>query len=623
VERYNQGVPEPKLDSSEPTQQSPLQQRTVSGTIPKVTPPPQAADANGRSSPASSFLTELDAPSFERFRSSQPQAAVAANDSSVSGVRPSVSASADALESLAPARDSDPALTSSLVELTDVDAIPDSDRAALTDASDSVRSPKVTASEPAQSNEPNVSTRWQTHVSEDMSLDTMLELPGAELDPRQRLAWRFKAVFTGWKMLLPLCSAQTVRAQLLEEMRRYERLLRSSGPTPKNRGDKQLSDALHLQLNEGKTAQLERALSELEGLVLSADASISQEAFKARWNRDHTELRQLLRYARLLACRRFGIGYRRDRFEALAVELLTQRLPSGRLQLMSRRRASQVLRQLLRGLYRPPASPEDNKQAVTFLREALDRLDAIGSAKEFFDSGLYLDIYGYKISRHDRLLSPEFLYLSVAIEVDIHNLLLSWSQASAAESGRPFSLAPLQLQFRAQKEAAQAVFSDFHKPLAGSAAPPKATPSLEPKKARSQPAARATARPKAAPPSKLPRYLAAGLFALGALAANLYVTDVVRFREPPRGLAQDVLRGLSPLLITARLSADGKRLSGSVSRPTWVKLSARERNQAAEHMADELKRRGIDHAELLAYKARAIQIDYGSVVYVDDATHAP
>jgi hypothetical protein len=500
------------------------------------------------------------------------------------------------------AADTSPARILSLAALSEIAAAADSDAVALTNASDSVPSPNSAV-------EPNVSTRSQTHVAEDMWLDTILDLPLGELDPRQRLAWRFKAAFTSWKMLLPV-SAQTARAQLLEEMRRYERLLRESGPAPRNSGDKQLSDVLHLQLSESKTVELERALSELEALLLSADASISQEAFKARWNREHTDLRQLLRYARMLACQRFDVGYRRDRFEALALELLTVKLPSGRLQLMQRRRAGQVLRQLLRGLYRPSANTDDNKQAVHYLREALDKLDAISDAKQFFDSDLYLDVYSYKISRHERILSPEFLYLSVAFEVDVHNLLLSWSQANAAQSGKPFSLAPMQLQLRAQKEAAQAVFHDFHKPLAGSASLPKV---IESKKRRNKPAAQAKSK------QGLPRYVAAGLFVLAGLAANFYVTSTVHMPSPPRMLSQAVLQTVSPLIVSGRLSGDGKRMSGSLSRLSWLKLTPSERSHAAEHIASELKRRGIERAQLLAYEDTAIEIESGAVVYVEAA----
>jgi hypothetical protein len=370
---------------------------------------------------------------------------------------------------------------------------PDSDTSALSSTTESVRSPEAP-------HEPNVATRSQTHVEVDMWLDATLDLPGPELDPRQRLAWRFKAAFSAWKMLLPICAPNNARGQLVEGMRRYERLLRESGPKPRNLGDKQLSDVLHMRLSEAKTAELDRALSELEGLLQSADAGISQEAFRARWNREHSDLRLLLRYARFLAATPFDVGYRRDRFEALALELLTIKLPSGRLQLMARRRARQVLRQLLRGLHQPSVliTPE-SKQSVAQLREALDRLDTMTGPKQFFDSGLYMDVYRYKISSHERALHPEFLYLCVAIEVDIHNLLLAWSQDGA------FSLAALQVQLRAQKEAAQAGFSDFHKPLAGRTAQPKAA-SLQPLAARKQ--------------TQRTRLLAAGLCAAAAFAAT-------------------------------------------------------------------------------------------------------
>jgi len=589
-------VSEPKRDSTADSELTPNSPQRSSGQVARLQP----AAAARNSGPTRASLTELDAPSFERFRSAPPQAAAndnaVAGGNAVSGVR-QIDLTEVKREPLIAAGEPTPSRFQGLRALSDG---PDSDAASLTGASDSVAAPGPAA-------EPNITTRSLTHVAEDMWLDTLLDLPLAEPDPRQRLAWRFKAAFTAWKMLLPVCSAQTARVQLVNEMRRYERLLRESGPVPQNSADKQLSDALHLQLSESKTVELERALSELEALLLAADASISQEAFKARWNREHTDLRQLLRYARLLACRRFGIGYRRDRFEALALELLTFKLPSGRLQLMQRRRASQVLRQLLRGLYRPATNTDDNKQSVHYLRDALDKLDAITDSKQFFDSGLYLDVYGYKISRHDRILSPEFLYLSVAFEVDIHNLLLSWSQASASESGRPFSLAPVQLQLRAQKEAAQAVFHDFHKPLAGSAAPPKSAPSEAP-----QP--RAQPQPRAA--SKLQRYLAAGLFVLAALGANAYMT---KLPHPPRMLSQSVLQTMSPLIISGQLSPDGKRLSGSLSRVEWLRLTPPERSRVAYELASALKQRGIEHAELLGYKRTAIEIDRGVVVFVDAA----
>ncbi|MET0390482.1 MAG: hypothetical protein ABW321_31205 [Polyangiales bacterium] len=502
------------------------------------------------------------------------------------------------------------ALDTRLVALTDADSLPDSDALALTDSSPSVLAPQAPA-------EPDTSTRTATHVTQEIWFDETLSIPGAAgvpVDPRLRLGWRFKAAFTGWKALLPLCTSPTDRAKLVNAMRSYERLLRSTGPAPRT-SNKQISDALHAQLTDAQVTECDRALLELETSLLAADESVSHEAFRSYIGRQREQPRQLLRYARLLASRRFGIGYRRDRFEELVVALLTARLPSGKLLLMQRRRAGQVLQQLLRGLHRPPVRSQEQQAGISYLREALDRLESIGSAKQFFETGFYLDVYGYKISMFDRVTHPEFLYLCVALDVEVHNRLQVWSHTADGKAPTGGSLAALQLQLRAQQEAAQAVFADFHRPLAGSA-PPRAISA--PATKRAQPS-REPQRTAAAPESPWLRFGAACVFVLAALGANLYVMGVLRFDQRPEVLPHTELLQLSPLLQTGQVTPDGKRFSGSLARPAWHRLTPRERTAEAVRFAAALKRRGIDHAEVLAYKTRALQVDYGTVVYVDDA----
>ena len=565
-------------------------------------------------------LTDLDEPGFthshppelldplhlvETAPTLPPEAAQSqspANENAVSDVRQLAEQAEQGTPPTASSRvpgETDDALDVRLLSLTDAAIIPDSDAVALQEASESVLSPKPT--------EPNVSTKAQTHVSPELWLDRTLDIPGAglsSLDVRQRLAWRFKAAFAAWKLLQPQCVTAVARKSLVEAMRRYERLLRSSGPTPRD-NTRQVSDALHLALTDAQTVELDRALNELENALLAVDESISNDNFKVRFSREHVEARQLLRYARFLGSHRFGIGYRRDRFEALARELLTAQLPSGRLLLMPRKRAGQVLKQLLRGLFRPPVSAEEQAAGIQYLRDALERLASVPQAKQFFDSGFFLDVYGYKISMHDRITSPEFLYLSVALDVEIHNRLQAWSAETTSGS-----LPALQLQLRAQQEAAQAVFNDFHRPLAGSAPAVRPAPSKRAKK-------RAAAHPKSKSAHWL-RYGAVGVFLLGAIGANLYAMGIAPLKPAPHALESSALQQLSPLLLEGQLSHDGKRFTGSVSRPAWQKLSPRERTEEAMRLASLFKSRGVDHAELLAYKTRAIQIDYGSVVYVDN-----
>lgn len=581
---------------------------------------PEAASATGRSASQLKALTELDEPSFGYSNSAdlfapalltsppvanenaqaQPALAFQLEDQGLASLAPPA---ADETGEYAQGFDLHAALPS------DSAAVQDSDADALTSDTSAV----LAASRSAP--EPNVSTRPHTHVGREAWFDSTLDLPhpsAAPSDARQRLAWRFKAAFSAYKLLLPTSPTPEARALMVNALRRYERLLRAAVAVPRD-STKQVTEALHAQLSDQQTVELDRAMSELEGALLTLDECLTNEQFRTRFGKQHQPPKMLLRYARFLAARRFGIGYRRDRFEQLAQELLTAKLPSGNLLLMPRKRAAPILVQLVRGLFRPMMSPDAQEQELQYLRDALDRLQSLAGPKQFFDSGFYLDVYGYKISMHDRITSPEFLYLCVAINVEVHNRLQAWSQLSgeAAKAGSSGSLAALHVQLRAQQEAAQAVFADFHRPLAGTA--PGKSPA---------PAAKKGKRPGPQPTgtaSSVLRLAAACAFVVGVAAVNLYVLGFVQFESQPVALAPENLQALSPLLINGRLSEGGRRFQGLISRPNWHKLSPRERQEAAAKLAASLKAQGIDHAEVLAYKSRAIQVNYGSVVYVDDA----
>jgi hypothetical protein len=218
-----------------------------------------------------------------------------------------------------------------------------------------------------------------------------------------------------------------------------------------------------------------------------------------------------------------------------------------------------------------------------------------------------LDVYGYKISMHDCIASPEFIYLCVALNVEIHNRLLSWSQH--ANAGSKASLVALQAQLRSQHEAAQAVFTDFQRPLAG-------VPGGERASAKK---AKRVAKSWGIGSTSVVRFAAACGLVLAALAGNLFVFGVVQLDRPPEVLSSDRVKDLSPLLLNARLTEGGKHLLGLVARPQWKRMTPRQRQTAAENFARALKARGIERADVLAYKARAIQVEFGSVVFVDDS----
>ena len=196
------------------------------------------------------------------------------------------------------------------------------------------------------------------------------------------------------------------RRELVALLRQYELSLRAAVPSPPT-GTKQLTDALHLALPAELIDAQERALSKVEDKLLAIDECVADEAFRMRWNKERETPKALLRYARLLAARRFNIGYRRDRFEALAHELLTAKTPAGlSMYYAAAPRRRRCCDELLRGLPRAANTPAERAAAHSYLRDALDRLHGITSAKQFFASGFFLDVHGYKVSMHDHVSNP-------------------------------------------------------------------------------------------------------------------------------------------------------------------------------------------------------------------------
>ena len=450
--------------------------------------------------------------------------------------------------------------------------------------------------------EPDTKTRAHTHVTPDAWFDAKLDTLAA-LDPRQALAWRYEAAFAAHTLLLPHAPNAEARELLVNVLRRYEKRVRSAAGSADER-TAQTTLALHALLDRGAVEELEPVMSELEVTLLTIDECVSEDQFRRHFTRQHVEPKLLLQYARFLAGRGFDIGYQRDRFEHLAQEILTSRLPSGKLLLTSRKRAANAVLRLTRGLKRPDTAAL--AAPLSYLRDSLDRLQNLTRAKQFFDSGFFLDISGYKISKPELITSPEFVYLCVALDVEVHNSLLAWSREAATPT-KPAQgeLAALQAELGQQLQAARAAFAGFQLPLGAAGA-------REAKKPKRR------ARTWSLPRSTLLRTAAACLLLAVVVCANLYALGVLRVTPAPEVLSTERVAKLSPLLLEGQLTDGGRRFAGTVARPTWNRMPARERKVAAETFAQALKAQGIDHGEVLAYKTRVIQVDYGSVVFVEE-----
>ncbi|HKU43861.1 MAG TPA: hypothetical protein VJR89_37130 [Polyangiales bacterium] len=507
-------------------------------------------------------------------------------------------------------------------------ALIDAEFAALANTTE-MEVPLVAAHASGAHKELRADTRALTHVPVDQDFDATLRLPRPNEEAiearRGRLAVRYKAACAAYKLLTSFDLGGTDRREVVELFSAYESRLRAVLPPAAGNEAKRDADSLHSLLPAPGLDELERALSKIEDKLLYIDDFLAEDDFKSRVSKAKQPIKTLLRYARLLAARRFNIGYRRDRFEYLATELLTTEVADKRLRLLSRDKAATVLHHLLAGLPQP-AAPEERGPATAHLREALDRLATIGSSKEFFESEFFLDLHGYKISMRDQITCPEFLYLSAALHVEIHNRMLDW-----ASSGAP-SWQALHSELEAQRAAAEDVFGNFRRPRSTPAAKSSPRP-LPAKEAQPQPVPprrkRKRKRISEEPPDNRERRLAwikiivASLVIVVSLASALYSAGVYEIGTPPVALRPSQLQQLSPLLLRGTLNEKQNRLDGLISRQRWLGMTKLERRAAAAELATQLAAKGIQNARLVTYKTPVIQIAYGTVVLVDESDAKP
>jgi hypothetical protein len=564
--------------------------------------------------PGSPNLFELDAPSASGTHAlGLPQVSPAdvkleppANDAS-------------AVAPLPPLAASEPPPSQHAQESAAIDA----EFAALANTSELERPLAVARSLAPKTTEPaHFDTRVHTHVAAEASFDVTLKLPKVQdtLEARRgRLAVRYKAACAAYKVLAGLEISSHARKELIELFAAYEASLKAALP-PAAAGEVRDSDQLHNSLPAPGFEEHERALTKVEDRLLAADDTISEEEFRANVSLEKQPAKILLRYARLLAARRFNVGFRRDRFEYLAFELLTNEGPDKRLSLLPRDQAGPVLHHLLAGLAQV-AAPEERGPAVEHLREALDRLAQIDTSKDFFDSEFFLDLHGYKISMRDQVTCPEFLYLSAALHVELHNRLIAWSRASGP------ALAALRSQLQGQQRSAEDVFTNFRRPRSSQPSAAASSPRPAPaKEALPQPVPPRRKKRKPPPPtSDKPNTMIWVKLAVLALvivisgASTLYTSGMIQVGTRPTLLSSAQLQTLSPLLLRATVSEPHHRLDGLVSRPAWKALEKRERRALAADLATKLKQMNIPNAQIMGYKSPLIQIEYSTVVYVDES----
>jgi hypothetical protein len=366
--------------------------------------------------------------------------------------------------------------------------------------------------------------------------------------------------------------------------------------------------------------QIQEQVTAVEDVLLRIDESIPRDLFRRVLDEKQIPPEQLRRYARLLVSRPLPIGPRADRFDLLATHLLCVRTVSGYYKLLERRPAKAVLRDIVGGLDNRTSS-EEREQTLATIRDASEKLPGFTSLEAFFESGFYLDAYGYKLSSRRQLVDPEILYNTVSLNAAVLNRLEELRGTRVAREELAKRLLQLEGEVRAILEPSRVKRDKKTRPRVSK----RPSKPADKKKKKSQLSLDALLEryPILAriDPGKLKTVSAIALALVAAV--SLYASGAVGGGSAGTYTAMDEAqrRNLSPILLQGWRIEEGSntRFKGTVRPSTWKKMKVPDRARAAEALAKNLKADEIEDAmvSLFNTEQKAIEIVGGVVVYVD------
>lgn len=372
---------------------------------------------------------------------------------------------------------------------------------------------------------------------------------------------------------------------------------------------------------------VERLLGPIEDRLLYLDEAVTQDAFRARVETSKQPKKVMARYARLLASRRFQAGARRDRFEWIATQLLSTTDAAGVRKVMPPERARSVLQHVVGGLPRK-ANEQETAEAVAYLQDALVRVSSV-TQEEFFDSGVFIDVHGYKVSMRDQLLAPEFVYLSVLINAAVHNRLEAWiADHERLYRGNQLTSegSPREQIMRRVREAEDAVDDLFSvkrrgpvQARAGEPAKPAPAPAKKKGKEKKQKKLRGLLPELDIVVDRQLKMLIGSLVVIVATGITIAFQTGAIGKQELRALEDGEIAGISPLLASAWIagSGDTSRLDAIIRDTDWQALDARKRTVEAERISKLLMSRQVPYAEIVDRDGgKVISIEKGFVSYV-------
>ena len=296
-------------------------------------------------------------------------------------------------------------------------------------------------------------------------------------------------------------------------------------------------------------------------------------------------------------------------------------MASGDYRLLDRQAAKAVLRDMVGGLENR-IGDEERQQTLNTISDALAKLSGYKSLEAFFESGYYLDVYGYKLSGRNQLVDPEILYNTAALNAAILNRIeeLRGPQMGLEE------LAKLLLQ---QEQDARAVLeppavkADMSERARMSRAAAKAKEKKKTKNRRSLSDIMARVPAIAWLSSDRGKFISVMVLIPIALI-GLYLgskSGVVASSASATVIADAPLHFISPILLQGwKINEMGAtKLKANIMAEKWDPMEMWERNKAAEQIHSKLKAESYDSATIMIFRSqrKAMEIDKTGIVFVE------
>ena len=171
--------------------------------------------------------------------------------------------------------------------------------------------------------------------------------------------------------------------------------------------------------------QLEEELINAERSLAEVDLCVPMDTFRPRVIEANVPPVFLVRYARLMGNRDLGVGIRRDRFEFVINRVLLHGQSKPPFRVTSK---DKMLRLLFEIAPEPFfLAPEKLQQTVGSIEDAERRILALTSHDELFDSGVYMDLRGYKLTLRNELLNHDVLYAVARANVALANKIAEFT----------------------------------------------------------------------------------------------------------------------------------------------------------------------------------------------------